>query len=86
MEPHLVQLGAPEVLPDALEDAAGDVDVVEDGEADEEPRERVVHLLRKEHRNDHAVGEKPEGACGVKKAVVLRLCIGFPLAVLGNAM
>ena len=60
--PHLVQFGAPEVLPDALEDAAGDVDVVEDGEADEEPRERVVHLLGEEHRDDHAVGHEPEGA------------------------
>ena len=57
-----MQLGAPEVLPDALEDAAGDVDVVEDGEADEEPRERVVHLLGEEHRDDHAVGHEPEGA------------------------
>ena len=60
--PHLMKLGAPEVLPDALEDAAGDVDVVEDGEADEEPRERVVHLLGEEHRDDHAVGHEPEGA------------------------
>ena len=65
--PYLVQLCPPKVFSDTLQDAARDIHVVEDGEANEESRERVVHLLRKEHRNDHAVGDEPEGPCGVKK-------------------
>ena len=61
-----MQLCPPKVLSDTLQDAARDIHVVEDGETNEESRERVVHLLRKEHRDDHAVGQEPEGACGVE--------------------
>jgi hypothetical protein len=48
------------MFPDALEDGAKDVDVVVDREAEEEPRERVVHLLREENGNHDAVGEETE--------------------------
>ena len=64
-----MQLGPPKVFSDAFQNAARDIHVVKDGEADEETRERVVHLLSKKHRDDHTVGEESKGACGVKKSL-----------------
>ena len=65
-----MQLGPPKVFSDAFQNAARDIHVVKDGEADEETRERVVHLLSKKHRDDHTVGEESKGACGVKKKLI----------------
>jgi hypothetical protein len=49
-------------VPDSLEHAAHDVDVVEDGQHDEDPVEGVAHLLGAQHRNHQAVGQKAEQA------------------------
>ena len=55
-------LRRPDVLPEALEQHAADVDVIEEREADEETGEGVAHLLREEHGDHHAVGEEAEQA------------------------
>ena len=45
-----------------FQDGAENVDVVEDGEKDEDPVEYRVELLRDEHRDGHAVADEARAA------------------------
>ena len=48
------------MVPDGLEHAAHDVDVVEDGQHHQQTVERVAHLLGAQHRDHQAVGQEAQ--------------------------
>ena len=60
--PTHLELRAPDVLPDGLEDGAHDEDVVEDGEAGEETVEDGAHLLGQQDRDGDRVRHEAEEA------------------------
>ena len=59
-----MQFGASDVFPEALENAAHDEDVIEDGETHEETVEDARHLLAQEDGDGNRVANESEAAQG----------------------